>query len=397
MFGEGCKVVTDQLVGRLARWRIHKGTLKPGDSVYIGATKKPVRIAHLLKLQGKEHYEVESAIPGDIIALGKIEDLHFNDVIHASHDLDHAALKPLPLPRPMFGVAVEAKSRNDEAKMGSALAKVMEEDPTFIVERIAATRETVARGMGELHIRVILGRLKSRFKVELNTHPPKVAYLETIIGKAEAQHRHKKQTGGAGQFGEVHLRVEPWLDANGQPEHGLEFVDETVGGSIPRQFMPAIEKGIRQAMEEGVVAGYPVTGVRVCVFDGKHHPVDSKEIAFVSAGRHAFKDAFAKAKPTLLEPICDVEVTAPASSMGDITAGLSGKRGQVDASDVLPGEMCLIHAKVPLSEMGTYTAELKSMTSGQGSFVMDFSHSQPCPPNVQEQVIAAHAQELQEA
>ena len=397
MFGHVFKVTTDQFVGKLAMIRMHQGTLKPGDSVYVGANKKAVRVAHILKLQGKEHYEVDAAIPGDIIALGKIDELRVNSVIHSSHDLDYVALKPLPMPRPMFGVAVEAKSRNDESKMGEALAKLMEEDPTFIVERIMATRETVARGMGELHIRVLLERLKHRFKVELETRPPKVAYQETITGNSEGHHRHKKQTGGAGQFGEVYLRVEPWIDDSGMPMHGYEFVDETVGGSVPRQFMPAIEKGIRAALEEGIVAGYPATGVRVKVYDGKHHPVDSKEIAFVTAGRNAFRDAFSKARPVLLEPVADVEVTAPASSMGDITAGLSGKRGQVDATTMLPGDMCLIHAKVPLSEMMSYTAELKSMTSGQGSFVMDFSHSQACPPNVQEQVIAAHERELQEA
>ncbi|MEM9082368.1 MAG: elongation factor G, partial [Planctomycetota bacterium] len=276
VFGHVFKVAADAFVGKLAMVRVHQGTLTPGASLYIGDGKKPVRIAHLYKLQGKDHHEVERAIPGDIIALAKIEELKPGDVIHASHDLDHVSFKPLPMPKPMYGLAVEAKSRSDETKMGSALHKLMEEDPTFIVERISATNETVARGMGELHLRVLFEQLHDRFKVELDSKPPRVAYKETISKSASAQHRHKKQTGGAGQFGEVHLTVEPLLDERGLPAHGLDFIDKTVGGSIPRQFMPAIEKGIRQAMEEGVLAGYPVMGVRVLVTDGKHHPVDSK-------------------------------------------------------------------------------------------------------------------------
>ncbi|MEM1165438.1 MAG: elongation factor G [Planctomycetota bacterium] len=387
VFGHVFKITTDPFVGKLAMVRIHQGTLKPGDSLYIGEGKKPARVAHIHKLQGKEHYEVDSAIPGDIIALAKIDDLKANDVLHSSHDLDHVAFTPLPLPRPMFGLAVTAKSRNDETKMGESLRKLQEEDPTFIVERIAATKQTVARGLGELHLRVLFERLKSHFKVELETAPPKVAYKETIRGNAEGHHRHKKQTGGAGQFGEVFLKVEPMINDDGTPAEGYEFVDETVGGSIPKGFMPAIDKGIRQAMGEGALAGYPVTGVRVRVYDGKHHAVDSKEIAFVTAGKRAFKDAMLKAKPALLEPIADIEVTAPNSAMGDITADLSGKRGQVGQTDMLPGDMCLIHAKVPLAEMNAYSAQLKSITAGQGSFVMDYSHDEPCPPNVQEQVV----------
>ena len=274
--------------------------------------------------------------------------------------------------------------------------KLIEEDPTFKVERVAATKETVAYGLGELHMRVILERMQHRFKLELDTHPPKIAYKETITSLGEGHHRHKKQSGGAGQFGEVFLKVEP-LTTNGDEEHDptdkwwgrLEFVDDTVGGSIPKQFLPAIEKGVRQAMEGGAIAGYPMTGVRVRVYDGKYHPVDSKEVAFMKAGKRAFVDGVQNAKPVLLEPVCDVEITAPASSMGDIAADLAGKRGQVAGTNVLPGDMCLIEAKVPLAEMNAYSSRLKSMTAGQGAFTMDYSHDERTPPNVQADIIAA--------
>jgi len=383
------KVTTDQFVGKLAYVRVHQGTVKPGTSLFLNDSKKPVRIAHVYKVFGKDTREVPEAVPGDIIALAKIDELHTNGVLHGSHDLDSLRFKPLPLPKPMYGVAVEAKSRNDEGKIGTALTKLMDEDPTFVVERVLATHQTVARAVGELHMRVLLEKLKNRFHVEVETAPPKIAYKETITGKAEGHHRHKKQTGGAGQFGEVFLRVEPMNGALSESGESFEFVDDTVGGSIPRQFMPAIEKGVRRVLDEGAVAGYPLTGVRVRVYDGKHHPVDSKEVAFVTAGRRAFIDAITKAKPALLEPFVDVEITAPSNKMGDITADLSGKRGQVQNTDYLPGDLCVIHAKVPLSEMMTYSSQLKSMTGGQGSFTMDYSHDERTPPNVQAEIVAA--------
>jgi elongation factor G len=290
------------------------------------------------------------------------------------------------MPRPMYGLAIEAKSRSDEAKVSTSLSKLCEEDPTFKVDRVAATHETVARAMGELHMRVVLERLRNRFKLELDTSPPKVAYKESISGTAEGHHRHKKQTGGAGQFGEVHLRVVP---LEGEDDTAFEFVDATVGGSVPRQFLPAIEKGVRQVLHGGAIAGFPLGGVRVEVFDGKHHPVDSKEVAFVTAGKRAFIDAVLKAKPVLLEPIVEVEVTAPASCMGDLTSDFSGRRGHVLDTEMLPGDLCTIRAEVPLAEMGTYSSQLKSMTAGQASFVMDYSHDAAAPPSVQQQLVAS--------
>jgi elongation factor G len=385
------KVTTDQFVGKLALVRIHQGTITAGDQVRVDSERKAIRIAHLHTVNGKDHSEVHDAGPGEIIALTKIEELHFNSVMHNTK-LSSIRFKAVPMPRPMYGLAIEAKSRGDEVKIGGALQKLQEEDPTFVVDRVAATKQTVARAMGELHMRVLMERLHNRFKLELETEPPKVAYKETIAGKAEGHHRHKKQTGGAGQFGEVYLRVEPLANGAHDDEdvvNGLQFVDATVGGSVPRQYMPAIEKGIRQAMINGCVAGYPLSGVRVEVYDGKHHPVDSKEVAFVAAGKRAFIDAIKKARPTIMEPIVELEITAPQSAMGDITADLSGKRGQILDTQILPGEMCLIKAKAPLAELNAYSNQLKSMTGGQGGYVMDYSHDEQTPPNVQQDIIAA--------
>ncbi len=383
------KVTADKFVGKLALMRVHQGTIKAGDQVFVNDGKKAVRVAHLYKVQGKEHKEMPEAIAGDIVAISKIEDLHYNDVLHASTKLSKLHFKPVRMPRPMYGLAIEPKNHGDEAKINEALSKLQEEDPTFRVSRVAATHQTVAHAMGELHMRVLMERMHNRFKLDLATEPPKVAYHETIAGQAEGHHRHKKQTGGAGQFGEVMLRVAPARpDEEGHtPE--LEFVDATVGGSVPRQFMPAIEKGVRSVLEHGAVAGYPMSGVRVEIYDGKHHPVDSKEVAFITAGKRAFIDAVTKAKPVLLEPFVEVEVTAPASSMGDISGDFSQKRGQLVDTEVLPGDMCLIRAKAPLAEMNNYASQLKSMTAGQGTFVMDYSHDERTPPNVQAEIIAA--------
>jgi elongation factor G len=275
------KVSVDSFVGRLGIVKVHQGVLRAKSDVLIGDTKKPVRIGHLVKRQGKESAEVEAIGPGDIGAVAKVEDVRYDAVLHASHDLDGVSLRPLPMPRPLFGLAVELKNHADETKFSAAMHKLMAEDPGLVLERIAATKQTVMRGMGELHLRIVLEKLKAQSHIELLTSPPKVAYKETITAKADGHHRHKKQTGGAGQFGEVFLRVEP---LPGDHAEGFEFVNEVFGGSIPRQFMPAIEKGCRQVLTDGAIAGYPLTGVRVCVTDGKYHAVDSKEIAFITAG-----------------------------------------------------------------------------------------------------------------
>lgn len=381
------KVINDPFMGKLSVLRILQGTLRNKTELYHGDSKKPVRIGHLFKLQGKEHVETEALCAGDIGVIPKVDELRFNSVLHADPN-QHFTPPKLPIPKPLFGVAVELKNPADEVKFSGVVHKMAEEDPCFSMERVAATGQTVMRGLGELHLRLMLERLKTRSNIELDTKPTKVAYKETILIKADGHHRHRKQTGGAGQFGEVYMRVEPL-----PPDHpeGFEFINDTVGGSVPKQFMPAIEKGVRQVLATGAFAGFPMFGVRVAVTDGKHHPVDSKEVAFVAAGKKAFIDAVSKARPALLEPFVSVEVTAPADSMGDITADLAGtKRGRVQGSDVIPGNQCVIRAVVPLAELGSFSNELKSITGGQGTFSMEYSHDDYTPAGIQAQIVAAY-------
>lgn len=382
------KVTTDPFVGKLGVFRVHQGTIKAKSELLLGGNKKPVRVAHLLKRQGKESREVEALGPGDIGAIAKIDDIHFDAVLHEGHDLDSVHLKPLPMPKPMYGLAITLKNHADETKFSTAAHKILAEDPSLRLDRIAATKETVLRGLGELHLRVIIEKFKDQYGLDLNTAPPRIAYKETITTNADGHHRHKKQTGGAGQFGEVHLRVVPL-----PPDHesGFEFVNATVGGSIPRQFMPAIEKGVRSVLSTGAVAGYPIRGVRVEVYDGKYHDVDSKEIAFVTAGKRAFIQAVASAHPVLLEPFVTLEVTVPASKLGDIAGDLSTKRGRVQDTRMGPGDMCTIVAQAPLSELQGFSNELKSITAGAGSFTMEYSHDENTPPHIQKDVIAAFA------
>jgi elongation factor G len=252
------------------------------------------------------------------------------------------------------------------------------------VEHHASLNETVIRGLGDLHLRIVLEKLKDRYNVEVDTRPPRIPYRETITAKAEGHHRHKKQTGGAGQFGEVFLRVEPL-----QRGAGFEFVDEVVGGVIPRQFIPAVEKGIRQALESGALAGYPMQDIRVTVYDGKHHPVDSKEVAFISAGKKAFLDAFHKAKPVVLEPIVEIAVTAGSTAVGDITADLSSRRGRISNTTVGAGGLTTITGLVPLSELNGYQSKLKSLTGGEGAFTLSFKMYEPVPARTQKELMDA--------
>ncbi|MCC6681110.1 MAG: elongation factor G [Phycisphaeraceae bacterium] len=383
-------VRVDPFVGKLSVFRVHQGTVSKDSQLFIGdptrgESRKPFKVGHLFKLRGKEHVEIDAAIAGDIAAVAKVDEIHQDAVLHDSHDQDELRLRPLGLPVPMQGLAISPRKRGDEQKIADALTKLAEEDPSFKITRDSVTKETVIRGMGELHLRVVLERLKNLYHVEVDTKLPKIAYRETITTKAEGHHRHKKQTGGAGQFGEVYLRVEPMERGS-----GFEFADDTFGGSVPQQFIPAIEKGVRQVLEEGAIAGYPIHDVKVSVYDGKHHPVDSKEVAFVTAGKRAFIDAVSKAKPALLEPIVTIEVTVPNQHMGDITGDLSGKRGRIQGTDMLAGDMAVIKALVPLSEVVNYQSQLKSVTGGQGSFTMELSHYDPMPSHVQQQIVAEY-------
>jgi len=379
------QITNDPFVGKLGVFRVYQGTVRKDTQLFVDDGKKPFKVAHLFTLRGKEHVEVAQAIPGDIAAVAKIEELHFDAVLHDSHDEDQIHLAPMAFPNPMFGLAVDAASKGQEQKLAIALHKLAEEDPAFNVDHNIETNETVIRGLSDLHLRVMLQRLKDRFGVDVDTHPPRIAYRETVSVSAEGHCRHKKQTGGAGQFGEVFLRIEP-LARGG----GFEFVDEVKGGTVPGQFMPAVEKGVRQVLSTGAVAGYPMQDVRVIVYDGKHHPVDSKEIAFVSAGKKAFLDAIGKARPQVLEPITDLEVTAPEQHMGDISGGLASKRARISGTDSARGGEILVKAQVPLSELEGYATELKSVTAGRGRYTLDFSHYEPVPTQVQQKLVETY-------
>ena len=378
------KVTIDPFVGKLGIFRVHQGTVKPGAQLYVGDARKPVRIAHLYQLQGKDHVEVSQAVPGDICAVPKIDELHFDAVLHDSHDEDHHHLKSVSFPPPMLGVAIHADKRGEEQKVSEALHRLVAEDPCVRVVHHSAQNETVLYGLGDLHLRVMLARMQERYGVTVKTSPPSVPYRETITRPAEGHHRHKKQTGGAGQFGEVYLRVEPLPRGS-----GFEFVDDVVGGAIPGQFIPAVEKGVRQVLVEGAIAGFELQDVRVSVYDGKHHAVDSKEVAFVAAGRKAFVTAIREAGPIVLEPIVRVTISTPSASIGDVTSDLSTRRARISGQDTLPGGRAQIAALVPLAELQDYLSRLKAITGGEGTYTMDLSHYDPVPARRQQELAAA--------
>ncbi|GMW06055.1 MAG: elongation factor G [Gammaproteobacteria bacterium] len=382
--GHVFKINVDPYVGRLGVFRVHQGTVRSGDQVFIGERRKGFKVAHLYRLQGSQTSEIAQAVPGDIVAVSKVDDLHFDAVLHSSHDEDQFHLQPPGLPMPMHGVAIAPARRGDEKKLSDALHKMMAEDPSLRVEFNTHSNETVLRGVGELHVRLVLERMREEFGLEVSTQPPKIAYRETITRKAEGHSRHKKQTGGAGQFGEVYLRVEPL--ARGA---GFEFVDEVVGGAIPGQFIPAVEKGVRQVLAEGAIAGYPLEDIRVTVYDGKHHAVDSKEVAFVSAGRKALLDAIARATPIVLEPVAKVRITAPADFVGDISGHLSGHRARINGNETASGNQVTINAEIPEAELRDYQTRLKSITGGKGSYTVSFDHYASVPPTVQKALMEA--------
>jgi elongation factor G len=379
------KIEIDPFIGKVGVFRIHQGTVTPNTQLFIGEARKPFKVSHLYRLQGKNHVEVHEALPGDICAVAKIDDLHFDAVLHDSQEDSHIHLEPLDFPQPVFGLALEATRHGDEQKLADVLHKVAAEDATLRVEHDAVLNETVIRGLGELHLRLTLEKMEKQYNLQLKTRPPRIPYRETLTVKAEGHNRHKKQTGGAGQFGEVFLRVEPLPRGT-----GFEFVDAVKGGVIPNQYIPAVEKGVRQVLTSGPLSGYPMQDVRVVVYDGKSHAVDSKEVAFVAAGRKAFLEACAKARPIVLEPIVDIEVVAPQTAMGDITGDLSSRRGQVNGNDTLSGGMFKLAGRVPLAELNGYGSRLKSLTGGAGSYTIEFSHYEQAPPNVQSQLAAAH-------
>lgn len=380
------KVMIDPFVGKVGVFRVHQGTITKDTQLYVGEERKAFKVGHAYLLQGKEFVETDALVPGDIGAVAKVEDVHFDAVLHDSHDEDHIHFVPLEFPTPMHSLAIEPKRRGDEQKISDALHRLAAEDPTFRVEHNATINQTIMSGLGDLHMRYILDRMAGQYHVEVSTRPPRIPYRETITARAEGHHRHKKQTGGAGQFGEVYLKVEPLKRGA-----GFEFVDQVKGGVIPNQFIPAVEKGVRQVLETGPVAGFPVHDVRVIVYDGKHHDVDSKEVAFIAAGKRAFMDAISRARAIILEPIVNIEITAPEASMGDIAGDLSSKRGQLSGTDSAAPGTLVIRGQVPLSEINNYQARLKSVTAGQGSYSIEFARYDPVPPHVQKALAEQHA------
>ncbi len=378
------KVAVDPYIGKLGVLRVHQGSITPGALLYVGDSRKPFRVAHLYRLQGKTHSEVALALPGDICALAKVDALHFDAVLHDAAEDDHIHLAPLPLPEPVHGLALRPKRRGDEQRLWDVLAKLVDEDVCLRVEHPAGSNETVVYGLGDLHLRMLLERLREQHHIEVDTQPPRIAYRETATSAAEGQYRHKKQTGGAGQFGEVRLRVEPLPRGA-----GFEFVDAVKGGTIPGVYMAAVEKGVREGMAGGAIAGHPVVDVRVTVLDGKHHSVDSKEIAFVTAGRKAFLAAMQEARAIVLEPIVDLQISAPAAAMGDISGDLAARRGMVSGTQTGALGMLLIQGRAPLSALVAYQTRLNALTSGEGRYTLALAHHAPVPPAVQQQMVAS--------
>ena len=379
------KITADPFVGKLGIFRVHQGTVTKDSQLYIGDGRKPFKVGHLFMLQGKDHVEVDAARPGDICAVAKVDDITFDAVLHDAAEDEHIHLKPLAFPTPVHGLAIRPKRRGDEQRMWEILTKLVDEDPCLKIEHVPSTNETVVYGLGDLHLRVLLERLQEVHRFEVDTAPPRIAYRETINSQAEGHHRHKKQSGGAGQFGEVYLRVEPLPRGA-----GFEFLDAVKGGVIPGQFIPAVEKGVREVLSSGAIAGYPVVDVRVTVYDGKHHSVDSKEIAFATAGRKAFLAAVREARPIVLEPIVDIDIEAPEGVVGDITGDLAAKRAMVTGTEGGSTGTMHVRGKAPLGELDGYQMRLNALTSGQGRYEIAFSHYEAVPPNLQQQLVSAH-------
>jgi len=393
------KTRIDPFVQKLSFVRIYSGTLKKDETVPASSARKGIKIAQPLRVQADETKPVDTAGPGDIIALAKTDELH------TGSSLGEYKLPPIVFPTPMVGLAVSPKSRGDETKLSGALNKLVEEDSTFRLDRDAQTKELVVTGMSELHLQLIQERLKRRDKVEVDTKEPKIPYRETIQATAEGSYRHKKQSGGRGQFGEVHIRMFPlpgdtnieeyatkqrfasMRDYHYDEKHNFLWVDSIVGGTIPNNFLPAVEKGFKERLARGVIAGYQVQDVCVEVHFGKHHPVDSSEAAFKTAGSMVFRNVFQQAKPSLLEPIVTLHVTVPGDKLGDINSDMSGRRGRVLGMDSAGGDLQTISAEVPLAEVTTYARNLSSITGGQGSYTMEFSHYEVVPGNVQKEII----------
>ena len=376
------KTLSDPFLGQISIFKIFSGKLMSNGGFYNATKSAKEKIGQIFSLMGKTQFSTEVARAGDIVCVAKLKETHTGDSI--SDEKKQLRFEEIQFPEPAISFSLKPKTRNDEDKISNALHKLMAEDPTFKMTRDEQTKEMIASGMGDMHVSTMINRMKMRYGVQVDVGTPKVAYKETITSKGDAQYRHKKQTGGAGQFAEVWMRIEPL-----QRGAGFEFVDEVVGGAIPRPFVVSCEKGVRSALQSGALAGFPVVDVRAIVYDGKTHPVDSKDIAFQTAARKAFKESMMKARPVILEPIMDVDIIVPDEFMGDITGSLNSRRGRV--MGIEPGDgVQTIKAKVPLEEMYKYVNELKSITGGRGTYSMSFSHYEVVPSNIA-QVIADKA------
>ena len=380
LLGQVFKVTNDQHIGKLSHIRLWNGTLTGKCSFTVQASGVTEKITHLYSFSGANHTELSDSVAGDIVTVAKVEHLMTGDIIVGNNTA--ITVPAIEFPRPMVGLAVTPKSRNDEQKISTALHRLAEEDPTFTAATDPQTHELVIHGMGGIHLDVMLSKLKNRYKIEVDSKPPKIPYLETILGKAEGHHRHKKQTGGAGQFAEVYIRVFPT-----ERGKGFEFINSIVGGAICAQYVGSTEKGVRSALPKGPLAGFPVVDVAVEVYDGKEHPVDSKDIAFQTAGKFAFIEAMQKARPALLEPIVSLEVVFPSAYTGDISADISGRRGRPTGLDTIGG-MQVFKAEVPLAELADYGSALKAITQGEGAFSMQLARYEPVPASIAGAVVA---------
>lgn len=379
------KTMADPYVGKMTIFRVYSGVFKSDSQVYNANKDKDERIGQVFLLMGKEQEPVEQVVAGDIAAVAKVQVTATNDTLCAKDQ--PIVLDPIEFPAPKMAMAVQPKSKGDEEKVGVGLARLAEEDPTFSTERKAETKETLIYGVGELHLEIITSRLQKKFGVEVDLVPPKIPYRETLRGKVKVEGKHKKQTGGRGQYGHVWLELEP-----AAPGEGFVFEDKIFGGAVPRQYIPAVEKGLRETMEEGVLAGYPVVDVKAALVDGSYHSVDSSEMAFKIAASMAFKKGFLDARPALLEPIMRVEVEVPQEYMGDVMGDLNKKRGRILGMEPKQDKQ-IIRALVPQSEMARFAIDLRSMTQGRGDYTMEFDSYEEVPANLAEQVIEASKEE----
>jgi elongation factor G len=373
------KILNDPFVGNLTFFRVYSGVLNSGDSVYVPTKSRNERIGRLLQMHASDRTEIKEVRAGDIAAAVGLKDVTTGDTL--CDEAKSITLEKMVFPNPVISVAVEPKTKVDQEKMGLALQRLAKEDPSFRVHTDQESGQTIISGMGELHLEIIVDRMKREFKVDANVGKPQVAYRETLRGTVESEGKFVRQSGGRGQYGHIWLKLEP-----NEPGKGYEFINAIVGGAVPREFIPAVDKGVKEAVDTGVVAGYPVVDVKVTAFDGSYHDVDSNEMAFKIAGSIGFKDGFRNAKPVILEPIMKVEVVTPEDYSGDVIGDLNRRRGQITGMDDSPAGKAIL-AEVPLSEMFGYATTVRSMSQGRATFTMEFSKYAEVPPNVAESII----------